>query len=394
MKIAYIDCFAGAAGDMICGALIDAGVDIKHLRESISQFDLEELKELKVEAVIRGGIGATKFTPIAKKTHTHRHLSCIKKLIESNDKLSQKVKKDAIAIFQLIAEVEAKAHSTTIEKVHFHEVGAADSIADVVCVCLGFEFLGIEKISASRLSLGGGSVKCDHGIISVPAPATAELVKGMPTCGGPIEKELLTPTAAAIIKHFVSSFGLLPEMKISSCGYGAGTLEVSEFSNATRIIIGEDCATPDLDTIALIECNIDDITGENMGDAVLELQNLDGVLDVSQNSILMKNNRMGAKLSIMAKPSCADAIIEAIFRLGITLGVQRNLIQRSKLCREFIEVDTEFGKIAVKIGKLGSDILFLKAEYSDCKKAAQAENITIREVAARAETLAKMDIQI
>lgn len=422
MKIAYFDCFAGAAGDMICGALIEAGADIEYLRSSIAAFNIDELKELRVEKVTRCGIAATKFTPVLethhhhdthghehthqhKHSHEHKHehkhhhhhehrsLSAIIELIESNDKLPKKVKTDSIAIFELLAKAESKAHGVDIEAVHFHEVGAVDSITDIVCACLCIDYLGIEKVFSSKLTIGSGHVHCAHGVVSVPAPATLALIHDIPTQPGLIEKELLTPTAAAILRYYSSSFGVLPQMKISASGYGAGTLDPSEFTNATRVIIG-DLAQEDSsehDSIAMLECNIDDATGEMIADSIESLRDVSGVLDISYHAITMKNARAAIKLSVMTTTEDSAKVADKILSTGLTLGVRKQTLERKKLLREFVEVKTIYGNINVKIGRLGGKegkIVFVKAEYKDAKKAAQENQKTTREVAALAESLA------
>ncbi len=420
MKVAYFDCFAGAAGDMICGALIEAGASIEYLRSSIAAFEIKELKELSLEKVIRCGISATKFTPVLETHHhhhdhdsdhkhkhehnhdhnhkhhhhhEHRNLSTIKELIKSNDKLPDKVKADSIAIFELLAQAEAKAHGVDIDSVHFHEVGAVDSITDIVCACLCIDYLGIEKIYSSKLTLGSGHVHCAHGVVCVPAPATLAIIHGIPTQPGLIEKELLTPTAAAILKYYSSSFGAMPQMTISATGYGAGSLDPSEFANATRVVIGEidDQESYEQDSIDMLECNIDDATGEIIADSVEYLKDISGVLDVSYQAITMKNARAAIKLSIMAATKDSEKIADKILATGLTLGVRKYRAERKKLYREFVKVKTVYGDINVKIGRIGGaegKIVFLKAEHRDAKEAAKKSQRTTREIAALAESLA------
>ncbi len=434
MKVAYFDCFAGAAGDMICGALIEAGVSIEYLRSSIAAFEMKELKELALEKVTRCGISATKFTPVLETHHHHHHhghdsdhkhkhehkhehshehkhehnhghshkhhhhhehrnLSTITELIKSNDKLPDKVKADSIAIFELLAQAEAKAHGVDIDSVHFHEVGAVDSIVDIVCACLCIDYLGIEKVYSSKLTLGSGHVHCAHGVVCVPAPATLALIHGIPTQPGLIEKELLTPTAAAILKYYSSSFGAMPQMIISATGYGAGSLDPSEFANATRVVIGEmdEKESYERDSIDILECNIDDATGEMIADSVECLKDISGVLDISYHAITMKNARNAIKLSVMATTTESEKIADKILATGLTLGVRKYRAERKKLYREFVNVQTDYGNIKVKLGRLGGadgKIVFVKAEYRDAKEVARKNQRTTREIAALAESLA------
>ncbi len=379
MRIAYFDCQAGAGGDMITAAMLDAGLDEHYLQEQLGSLGLEGLR-ISVEKTSRCGIGALKFTPVAPAQHNHRNLSDITEIIEVSD-IEQEAKELAVKIFRRLAEAEAFVHKTSIDEVHFHEVGAIDSIADIVSAAVGYCALGIEKLYCSGLSVGGGTVKTEHGILPVPAPATAWLVENVPVKGGPIEKELLTPTAAAILTTLADGFGPMPEMSIEAAGYGAGSLDPGDFPNIARLFIGTSAKqTVDCDSVVLLESNVDDVSGEAIGYARGLLEKA-GALDVYTTAINMKNNRPGVKLSVMAKAEDVKELEEIIFRQGLTFGIRRQVMSRSVLGRRFEKVQTDFGVIGIKVGSLyGEDITF-KAEYADCAAAAESNNVSLKTVA-------------
>ncbi len=271
MKIAYFDCFSGAAGDMIAGAMLDAGLDFEFLKSQIATLGLKNL-DITVSETRRAGLRAKHFVPLIKEEHHHRHLGDIKKII-NDSKIGEKPKQTAIAIFGRLAQAEAAVHGKDPDDIHFHEVGAMDSIVDIVSAAIGFDALGIEKVYCSALAVGGGQVKAAHGIMPVPAPATAELLKGIPTVGGPIDKELLTPTGAAILTTVAESFGPIPPMTIEATGYGAGTLDSEHVPNVVRLILGRSAeeSSATTDRVCLIETNIDDSTGEIIANAMDKL---------------------------------------------------------------------------------------------------------------------------
>ncbi len=381
MKIAYFDCFCGAAGDMITGALLDAGLDKNFLLERIESLNLSNY-EIKIEKVVKKGVSATSFKPIVGHQHHHRGLSDIKKIIEGAS-LSEKARSDALEVFQIIGRAEAGVHNKSIEEIHFHEVGAVDSIIDIVSVCAGLDALGIDKIYSSTVSVGGGTVKAAHGIMPVPAPATAEIIEqaGIPVCGGPVEMELFTPTAAAVFAHFVDEYRPLPEMKIDAIGYGAGSYEHESVPNVFRLTAGQTAKsdTSETDNVYLLETNIDDSTGEKVAFVVGKLLDL-GVLDVWMEPIYMKYGRPAIKLCILAGAEMIKTAEEAIFEEGLTFGVRRRLLERSKLARIITEVDTSFGLIKVKAGTYGGREVVVKPEYRDCARAAKANNVGITSV--------------
>ncbi len=381
MRIGYFDCFAGAAGDMIAAAMVDAGLDLEFLKGRLATLKLDKVK-VEVEEVRRGGLRARRFVPsgVGGHEHHHRNIDDIKAIIRAGE-IGDKARETAIGIFDRLADAEAAVHGTDREQVHFHEVGAVDSIVDIVSAAIGFDALGIEKVYCSTLRLGGGTVKAAHGVLPVPAPATAELVRGVPCAGGPIDTELLTPTGAAILTTVADGFGPVPEMKIESIGYGAGTLEAKDFPNVLRLIIGlaEEETEANTDTVYLLETNIDDVSGELVGATADKLFE-DGALDVFTTAITMKQNRPAVKLSVICETGNAQKLERIIFEGGLTFGIRRQTLERSKLSREFVTVTTEFGDIRVKIGRLGEEIVNIKPEFGDCRRAAKEHDVAVKTV--------------
>ncbi len=381
MKIAYFDCFAGAAGDMIVAAMIDAGLGEDFLAGQLATLGIDSLK-IEVAEVQRCGIRAAAFTPSADEGHVHRNIKDITAIIE-NSGVSAAVKVRAVAIFANLAKVEGRIHGKDESEIHFHEVGAIDSIADIVSACIGFEALGIERVYCSTVSVGSGTVKCAHGTLPVPAPATAELVKeaNIPVSAGPGGGELLTPTAAAILGSYVDQFGTIPPMVIERIGHGAGTRDSDEFANVLRLMIGEsaECDGSESDTVCLLEANIDDATGEQIGFA-MEMLFAEGALDVFTEPIQMKKNRPGVRLSVMCKPDDAGKMEDVIFGQGLSFGLRKQFIERSKLARQMVTVDTEYGQIAVKVGSLRGKEVTAKPEYEDCAKAAKKHGVALKTV--------------
>lgn len=380
MKIAYFDCFAGAGGDMIAAVMLDAGLDIRFLKDQLATLGIDGL-EVKITETKRGGLRALAFDPVAPEQHHHRNLQQITEII-SKSKINEQAKKTAITIFEKLAEAEAAVHGKDVNDIHFHEVGAVDSIVDIVSAAIGLEYFrenGVEKIYSSALSVGGGTVQCAHGLLPVPAPATAELIKGIPVIGGPIEKELLTPTAAAILTSIVDEFGVLPAMEIEKIGYGAGTIESEEFPNVLRLIIGQaiELDLETADSICLLEINVDDQTGEVIGN-VTERILKSGALDVYTVPIFMKHNRPAVKLSVISKIEDIQKVEQVLFKEGITLGIRRRILERSKLAREFVAVNTKYGDIRIKVGLLAGEVVSSKPEFSDCAAAAEKHNVAVK----------------
>ena len=378
MKIAYFDCFAGAAGDMIAAAMLDAGLDKEFLAGQLESLGIERL-DIHITETKRCGIRAVRFEPTAADEQ-ERHLSEIIRII-SQSGINNSAKQRAIEIFENLARVEGRIHGQKPEKVHFHEIGAVDSIVDIVSACIGLEALGIEKVYCSVLSVGGGVVKGAHGVMGVPAPATTAILKEAeaPIVGGPGNAELLTPTGAAILANFASEFGPMPAMKIESIGYGAGARESDEFANVLRLIIGESASQEDAETdcVCLLETNVDDAAGEVIGFVTEKLLE-EGALDVFTTTIQMKHNRPAVKISVICDISGSERMEKILFEQGLTFGIRKQLLQRSKLSREFVTVETEFGEIRVKTGMFGGRIVSAKGEYSDCAAAAKRHNVALK----------------
>jgi pyridinium-3,5-bisthiocarboxylic acid mononucleotide nickel chelatase len=385
MKIAYFDCFAGAAGDMIAAAMLDAGLEADFLRSQIATLGIEGLT-IEISETHRCGQRGTTFKPIAPHQHHHRHLSDIVAMIEAGGILPA-AKKTAIEIFNTLARAEAAVHGTTPDHVHFHEVGAVDSIVDVVSAAVGYHALGIGKVYASTLSVGGGTIKAAHGMMPAPAPATMEILreKGAPVKAGPQEMELLTPTGAAILATLVESFTSLPPMTVSAIGCGAGTYNSEKFPNIVRLFLGEALSpeNENADTVCLLEANIDDVTGEVLG-GTMEAMLAAGALDVYTTPIGMKNSRPAVMLSVICRPADVDMLQGILFAEGLTFGIRRQTMQRTKLQRSFVKVETKFGPIAVKKGMLNGRMVNAKPEFADCSAAARKYGVPLREVQAAA----------
>ena len=390
MKIAYFDCFAGAGGDMIAAAMLDAGLGAEFLKAQLATLGLKKL-DIKLTKTSRAGLQAMTFVPVVGEQQQHRNLEQITEII-SQSKISEQAKKTAITIFTKLAQAEAVVHNKDPQDICFHEIGAIDSIVDIVSASIGLEAIGVEKVYCSALSVGGGTVKCAHGLLPVPAPATAELLKGIPIIGGPIQSELLTPTAAAILTTIVEKFCPLPAMKIETIGYGAGALQSEEFPNVLRLILGQ-TVTPDLenaDSVCLLETNTDDISGELLG-FITENLFESGALDVFTTPIYMKQNRPAVQISVICKIEDVQRLERVIFEQGLTFGIRKQILQRSKLARNFVTVQTGFGKIKIKTGSLDGKVVNAKPEFSDCRLAAKKHNVSVKTVLDAAITAYQKD---
>ena len=380
MKIGYFDCFAGASGDMILASMLDAGLDERFLVSRIKLLGLEGV-ELKVERKHRSGIGAAGFEVLAPPQKHHRNLADIRAII-SQSGISESARDRAIAIFEKLACVEGAIHGKKADEITFHEIGAVDSIVDIVGVCVGVEALGIEKAYCSQFSVGSGSIECAHGILPAPSPATTALLQeaGAAVVGKSAGAELLTPTGAAILTNLCEDFGAMPAMRIESVGYGAGSRQFGEFANVLRLIIGNS-AQEDVDTdcVCLLETNVDDATGEMIG-FVSQLLLDKGAVDVFTTAIGMKYNRPAVKISVLCRPGDDAEMEKILFEEGLTLGIRKQFLQRSKLRREIVAVDTEFGRINIKQGISGSEFVCVKPEYSDCAEAAKRHGVSLKSV--------------
>lgn len=375
MKIAYFDCFSGAAGDMILGAMIDAGLDPAALRNDLARLPISGY-EIEIQQVKKQGIAATKLNVHAPEEKAHRHLHHITKIIDSAE-LPARVKERSIRIFTRLAEAEAKVHGSTIEKVHFHEVGAIDAIVDIVGAAIGMERLGIDRLVCSPIPTGNGTVTCQHGVMPVPAPATAELLVGVPLAACDEMGELTTPTGAAILTTLAEGFGPIPPMRISSVGYSAGTRDGKRRPNVLRLIMGDSAeSASDHDEIVVLETNLDDCTGEQIGHAVRCLFEA-GALDVFTTPISMKKNRPGVMLSVLAPVEKETACEAVLFAETTTFGVRRSAWTRSKLERRSETVETPYGPIRMKIGLKKNEVVRASPEYDDCAAAAVARGVAL-----------------
>jgi uncharacterized protein (TIGR00299 family) protein len=387
MRIAYFDCFTGVSGDMILGALIDAGADLHKLESELGKLKISGFT-LKAEKTTRRGLSGTRFFVDADHSHAERHLTDIEKIMD-NSGLADDIKAKAKSIFRDLAHVEAKIHNTNPGDVHFHEIGGLDSIVDVVGSLIVMKMLGIETMYASRIPVGTGFVECDHGVLPLPAPATLELLKGIPVYASSIDKELVTPTGIAILKHVVQSFGTIPEMKIERIGYGAGSRDL-KIPNLLRVWIGETEVKQEYeqDEVILIETNIDNMNPEILGYALERLQER-GALDVFMTPIFMKKNRPGTLLSILITPDKLDETISIIFAETTSLGIRFQRLERRKLPRELITVETSFGPVRVKVSHIDTEKRIISPEYEDCREIAVRKGIPLRKVYEEAQAAAE-----
>ena len=388
MKTLYFDCFAGASGDMVLGALVGAGADERVLVGQLASLGVPGF-EVSFERVDRSGIGATRARVRTEEQHHHRHLADILKIIDGS-RLSDGVKRRAGLIFTRLAEAEARVHGTAVERVHFHEVGALDSIVDVVGACVGFELLGVERFASSALHVGSGTVEMAHGRFPVPPPAVAELLRGAPIYSTDIRGELVTPTGAAIISAVCESFGPMPRMRVGRAGYGAGSREYERFPNVLRVFVGETegegSQTKEGDErLLVVETNLDDASPQLVGH-VMERAFALGALDCYFTPAQMKKNRPGVLVSILCAPERREALYELLFTETTTLGVRAHEVERRALAREFVRVETRFGAIDVKVARLNGRVTAATPEYEQCRAAAEAAGVPLRAVeeAARA----------
>jgi uncharacterized protein (TIGR00299 family) protein len=384
MKLAYFDCFSGVSGDMTLGALLDAGCDLVRLREELRGLQVPGW-ELSAEKIWKNGMAATCARVKTEDQQKHRSLSAILQILRDSQ-LAPSVRDRASAIFQKLGEAEARVHDVPVEKIHFHEVGAVDAIVDIVGACVGFHALGIEKFACSPLNVGGGTVKMAHGVLPVPAPATANLLQGKPTYSSGVQRELVTPTGAAIVATLCESFGPQPPMSVSAIGYGAGAADLEGQPNVLRIMIGETAekTVPGYDQeITVIEANLDDMNPQIYG-YFQEKALAAGALDVFTTPVQMKKNRPGTLLTVLCQPVDAQALMMLIFAETTTFGVRTHSAQRRVLPREFVKVTTSFGDVRVKLSRVNGRILHVAPEYDDCRKLAEEKNVPLQRVISEA----------
>ena len=425
MRIAYLECFSGVSGDMFLGALVDAGVPLELLKKTVAALGVDAC--LEVSRVERSGISAVKLDVIAagekelpreefwekeahEATHTHSHehehtvhdhhgashehehshehhkphrgLKEIREII-GRAEISPAAKERALKIFEVLGAAEARVHNTDVEHVHFHEVGAIDAIVDITCAAVGAEALGVDEIICSPLNVGGGTVNCAHGTFPIPAPATLEILRGVPVYSGEIQTELVTPTGAAIVSVVASRFSKFPRMKTEKIGYGAGSRNFQDFPNVLRITIGEtleehSSLIPE-ELITILEANVDDMTPQLFGyvmDRTLE----DGALDVFATSVQMKKSRPGLLLTVLCRPEDTQRLTRLLFAETTTLGVRIREEKRARLARRHLTVNTRWGEVRMKVANLNGSVSNYAPEYEDCRRIAEQQRIPLKAV--------------
>ncbi len=376
MTICYLDAFSGLSGDMLVGALADAGADARAITAGVDS--LGAGARVTFERVLRRGIAATKFRVLTPEETKHRHLSGILKMIQGAD-LPDSVKQNAARVFERLGECEAAAHGVPVEKVHFHEVGAVDSIADIVGACLGFDLLGAESIQCSAVNAGSGTVETEHGTLPVPAPATASLLRGKPVYARGPAVELTTPTGAAVVVTLAEKFGTMPAMRIEKIGYGAGDKDFKEQANVLRILVGESTGATEATTVMVIEANIDDLSPQVLGYAIERLMEA-GALDASVQPIGMKKGRPGSLLRVIARPEDRELMAAVIFEETSTIGLRSYAADRIVEARELVEVRTKYGPVRVKVSGSGN----IAPEYEDCRALARSSHTPLKSILAEA----------
>ncbi|HLH39810.1 MAG TPA: nickel pincer cofactor biosynthesis protein LarC [Bryobacteraceae bacterium] len=376
MKICYLDAFSGISGDMTVGALADAGLDARELIDALRGLNLQA--DFRIEKTSRRGIAASKFHVDAKETKAHRHLHHILDLIERSS-LSKRAKQNASAVFCRLGQAEARVHDVPIEKVHFHEVGAIDSIADIAGAAIAFDLLGVEEIYCSAINTGSGTVTTEHGLLPVPAPATAILLEGKPVYARGPAMELTTPTGAAIAATLAKDFGVLPPMHLKATGFGAGDRDFAEQANVLRVLTGEASRASESTLVSVLEANIDDSSPQILGYALERLMEA-GALDASLSPLQMKKNRPGSLLRVIARPEDQERLAQIIFDETSTLGLRIQSAERRVEERRIVEVETAFGKIKVKVSRQGT----FAPEFEDCRAIARAAGAPLRQVIAAA----------
>jgi uncharacterized protein (TIGR00299 family) protein len=422
MKILYYDCFAGLSGDMNLAAMIDLGVEPDFLRAELDKLGLGGEFDLIVAKDIRNGIHGTRVDvhPAAGadaaqsrtqghgQAHDHaphhpaedaaaapgcasdRNFADIRRIISASS-LAEKVKETSLRIFHKIAEAEAKVHGKSVDEVHFHEVGATDSIVDIVGAAICFHRLGVDAVWASPIELGSGLIRCAHGLLPVPAPATVEILADIPTTRGATDHEATTPTGAAILAALVDTFTASPAMTVTKTGYGIGH-RTTELPNLLRVHLADvkTADLPDATPARLLQCNIDDMTGEQLGD-VMDLLMENGAMDVHFTAIMMKKNRPATQISLLCGKEKESYFKEMLFRHTTTLGVKSYSIDKTMLERRFREVETPYGPVCVKEAVLNGKVVHTKPEYEECKAIARRTGMPLAEVYAIVARQEKID---
>ena len=406
MKVLYVDCFSGVAGDMLLGALIDAGVPLDGVRGALGSLAIDH-DTVWTERVTRGGLAATKFCvrgegPSAhqhehsashnsqftshksESAHGHRTLKEIADLIEGSA-LSRAGKDRAIGLFQRLGQAEADVHGTSLDKVHLHEVGALDSIIDIVGTVYALEQIGAEQVVSSALNVGSGTIQSAHGRYPVPAPATLRLLGDAPVYVGEERVELVTPTGALLVTAYATAFGPMPPMRVDRVGYGAGARDFAGTPNVTRVVVGEGESAPQGDRVLVMEAEIDDMNPQLFG-GLIEALLAQGALDAFYTPIYMKKGRPGTLVTVIAPPAAREAVSAALFRETTTIGVRYREAARECLARETVVVPTAAGEIRVKVARRDGFVVNAAPEFDDCARVAAASGRPVKEIHALAVT--------
>ncbi|HEY2932454.1 MAG TPA: nickel pincer cofactor biosynthesis protein LarC [Acidobacteriota bacterium] len=375
--ILIFDPFNGISGDMTVGALLDAGLPFEHLQQSYAALNVEGL-EVAFESVSRAGVRASKFRVSCREQKKHRHLSHIEKMLQASS-LRAPVVETALRIFRKLAEAEAAVHGTTIEKVHFHEVGALDSIADIVGAAVGFDYFKVERFFTHPVSVGFGMVKCEHGLLPVPPPATALLLRKIPTYAGTVESEMTTPTGAAILAALAEPMPAGVAVRKEKIGYGAGDRDFPGTPNVLRIFLSQCQQLPAAHEIVELHTNIDDMNPELYGPLLNRLLGA-GALDVFYQPAMMKNGRPGTLVTVLCEAARREELVGILFRETTTLGIRYHVRQREVLNRRLVPVNTAYGTVRVKVADFGNEIFKFAPEFEDCRKIAEATGVPVRQV--------------
>ena len=384
-KIAYLDCSSGISGDMLLAALLDAGLEQHLLLGELRKVPLAGY-EFRCTRVLRGGLTGTRVEIDVSQPQPERHLREIQQLLQGNA-LTEAVRTQALKMFERLAEVEGKLHGKPAAEIHFHEVGAVDAILDIVGACVGLELLEIGELTCSPLNVGGGQVEAAHGTLPVPAPATAELLKGAPIYSSGVEGELVTPTGAVIVATLASSFGPVPPIKVARIGYGAGSRNYPRHPNMARLFVGERAEVSNLEpripnageVVAVIEANVDDMSPQLYGYLVERALDA-GALDITCTSIQMKKNRPGLEISVLCAPERAEGLAELLFEETTTIGLRIHEAGRLVLEREMVNVETPYGTVRVKVAKRAGQVMNVAPEYQDCQRLAAERSVPLKEV--------------
>lgn len=384
MKIAYFDCFSGASGDMILGALIDAGLSARRLREELEKLRIPGV-QLKVKRVLKGGIAATRVSVEGRSERHHRHLDELLKIIDRS-RIEPEVKEKSREIFEKIASVEGEIHQKPAGEIHFHEIGGLDSIVDIVGSVWGVSQMGIDEIHVSKVNVGGGFVQCEHGTLPVPAPATLALMKGKPLYSSGVERELLTPTGAALLTSLASHFGPMPVMRVERVGYGAGRDDLPH-PNLLRLMIGTSQGEPERERVTIIETNIDDMNPQFYDFLMERLFEME-VREVFLTPILMKKSRPATLLTVICRPEKLSSVTRFLIRETTTLGLRWREEERSCAEREMVNLQTRYGKIRFKLAQWEGKVVNLSPEYEDCRKLALERKVPLKDVYEEAKRVA------